>query len=460
MLKIAFKNLGCKVNNYELLNIKKQFLYNDEYDFTEIDFNSNDSYDICIINSCSVTQIADKKTRQMFHKAKENNKNAVIVVIGCYIDSHINEEDDNINIKIKNNDKNKTFDIVIDYLIKNNLLSKNIIKKEKEYKFDDNQRIRANVKIEDGCNQFCSYCIIPYLRGRIKSRAKEDILNEINLLAKQNIKEIILTGIHLSSYSLDFYNLSYESNGAIDIARNNLLDLIIDISKISSIKRIRLGSLEPRIIDLSFIKKLNEIEKVCFEFHLSLQSGSDTILKLMNRHYTTKDFENAVSIIRTVNENATISTDIIVGFPSETDENFNETLEFCKKIKFYNPHIFPYSLRPNTKAYDLPNRVDEKTKKLRVDKLIIISDEISIDIRKNFINNSQYVLIESVKNVIHNNKESFLLSGFNKEYIKFNIYISKDDYSLEDLTKYIGEEILCYDLTIYDDYIVANKFTK
>lgn len=505
MKKFTIKTIGCKVNTYES-NVIKEKLLNAGFEF--IDVEDKDKYvdlDYYIVNTCSVTHIADKKSRQMLHSVKKYNKNVKVIAIGCLVDSlnikslkdgvfdytylcDSNEPNVGADYYFSNKDKNKLVDFLIS-LEKNlenenvgvnekNQLSKNqqekiIIKYNCDTKnthdenFTDQNvtkkfRIRSFIKIQDGCDEYCTYCLIPYLRGHIRSRDENEIIEEIKEHIKNGVKEVVLTGIHISSYGLDKVKvagdtkISYESTGAIEISRNMLLSLIVKIAnlkvevdgKLLELERIRLGSLEPRIIDEKFIKILagvqgfneflsNEMQysnsyehydmekvanKFCPSFALSLQSGSDKTLKRMNRHYTTADFENACNIIRKYMRISTITTDVIVGFPGETDNDYEESLAFVMKIRFYNPNIFPYSVRIGTVAANYPEQINQQTKHERTIKMIkeceIISKEIEKEIddlkEKKYGKNYDDVLVEEIIE-----KDSIKYEvGYTKEYIK------------------------------------------
>ena len=374
-----------------------------------------------------MTSIADKKSRQMINQAKRINPNVKVVAIGCLIDSmkiknSLSEENTEVisaDILIDNKNKQDVAKILIDKY----LSDKGEVENNKKKTTAKNAQVRAFIKIQDGCNQFCSYCIIPYLRGRIKSKEKKIVLSEIKECAASGVKEIVLTGIHLSSYGIDFENKNYEETGAIKIAQKHLLDLLKDISKISEIERIRLGSLEPRIIDNDFFDYILEDEllknKFCFSFCLSLQSGSDKILKLMNRHYTTKDYELSCKIIREKVPYATITTDVIVGFPGETLDDFNESLEFVKRMRFYNPNIFPYSRRKGTMADKFDNQLtkDEKHKRCKI--MINECEKITKEIEAEYNKENHDILIEEI---IEENGIKYGI-GYTKEYIKKKIEI-------------------------------------
>ena len=426
-MKFTVKTIGCKVNTYESNKIKQELIDNG-FEFIEVaDKEKYNSLDFYIVNTCSVTSIADKKSRQMINQAKRINPNVKVVAIGCLIDSmkiknSLSEENTEVisaDILIDNKNKQDVAKILIDKY----LSDKGEVENNKKKTTAKNTQVRAFIKIQDGCNQFCSYCIIPYLRGRIKSKEKEIVLSEIKEYAASGVKEIVLTGIHLSSYGIDFENKNYEETGAIKIAQKHLLDLLKDISKISEIERIRLGSLEPRIIDNDFFDYILEDEllknKFCFNFCLSLQSGSDKILKLMNRHYTTNDFELSCKIIRERVPYATITTDVIVGFPGETLDDFNESLEFVKRMRFYNPNIFPYSRRKGTMADKFDNQLtkDEKHKRCKI--MINECEKITKEIESEYNKENHDILIEEI---IEENGIKYGI-GYTKEYIKKKIEI-------------------------------------
>lgn len=410
----TIKTIGCKVNTYESNKIKAALI---DAGLIFVDVNKKTEYknlDYYIINTCSVTSIADKKSRQMIHQAKTLNSKLKVIATGCYVDAHVNDIDKEIDKYFVNADKQK----LIDYIISE---CKN---EHKNSKVEKEVRVREFIKIQDGCNQYCTYCIIPFLRGNIKSRDDCDIINEIKEKVKNGTKEIVLTGIHLSSFGVDRDDKGYESDGAIDIGRKSLLNIIKSIADIEGVERIRLGSLEPRIIDEIFIRELTNgilYKKFCANFCLSLQSGCDRILKLMNRHYTTKDFENACSIIRKYMKDATITTDIIVGFPGETIDDFNESLSFVKKMRFYNPNIFPYSRRPGTKANDFTNQLTKEEKHVRAVKMINECEKITKEIEENYDINSHDILIEEVEEI----DGIKYAVGYTKEYIKRKLIIGK-----------------------------------
>ncbi len=347
--------------------------------------------DICIINTCSVTNISDRKSRQTIRKVKEKNKNAIIIATGCY--AQVAKEDiskmQEVDIVIGNNEKK---DIVT-------YAQKFISEKNKKVEVEDTfapkkfadfgtitytEKTRAAIKVQDGCDRFCSYCIIPYARGRVRSRKPESIIDEIRAVAKKGIKEVVITGIHIASYGKDF---SKEDE-------YRLIDLLEEINKIEGIERIRLGSIEPPLITDEFIERLSKLEKICHHFHLSLQSGCDETLQRMNRRYTTQEFKEVIKKLRNTYKDVILTTDIIVGFPGETNEEFTKTFEFLKEIKFYKMHIFPYSIRKGTKAADMPNQIDVLEKEKRSKILIELSNKNELDYNKAYIGKNVEVLIE------------------------------------------------------------------
>lgn len=375
---VAFCTLGCKVNQYETNAMIEQFIKKD-YIIKEF----NEKADIYIINTCTVTNMADRKSRQMLRRAKELNPNSIIVACGCYaqVAKEELEEIPEIDLIYGTNEKNK----IVDYIDEFEPLetfnngssvpfgSKTEIKETKvtdvmyQKEFldfgitDYTEKTRAVIKVQDGCDRFCSYCIIPYARGHVRSRKIQNVVEEIKTIAQKGIKEVVITGIHLASYGKDFKPNAH------------LIDLLEEINKIDGIERIRLGSLEPTLITEEFLERLIKLEKICDHFHLSLQSGCDETLKRMNRRYTTKEFEEGVKLLRKYYENVALTTDIIVGFPGETDEEFNKTYEFLKKINFYQMHIFKYSPRKGTKAAVMPNQINGNIKEQRSAKLIELS---------------------------------------------------------------------------------------
>ena len=382
--KVAFLTLGCKVNQYETNAMAEKFV-SAGYEIIENSYEA----DICVINTCSVTNMSDRKSRQIIRRVKEKNKNVILVVTGCY--AQVSKEEisqmPEADIVLGNNEKK---DIVthIKEFIEEKSLKVQVQDAFKPKEFADfgtityTEKTRASIKVQDGCDRFCSYCIIPYARGRVRSRNTESVINEIKAVAKKGIQEVVITGIHIASYGKDFKN------------EYKLIDLLEEINKIEGIRRIRLGSIEPILITDEFISRLVKLEKVCHHFHLSLQSGCDETLKRMNRRYTTEEFMQVVERIRNSYEDAILTTDIIVGFPGETQEEFNCTYEFLKEIKFYKMHVFPYSIRKGTKAAEMPKQIDGTEKERRSKILIELSNKNQLEYNKKYIGQTVEVLIE------------------------------------------------------------------
>ena len=408
--KVAFVTLGCKVNQYESNAMAQKFIDNN-YEICDIE----DNPDIIIVNTCTVTNIADRKSRQLLRKAKETNPNAVVVACGCYVQVAKDKVDsiEEIDISIGNSEKKDIVQIVENYINQNEMINE-IIDVNKEKDFSEmglvtfTEKTRATIKIQDGCNNFCTYCLIPYARGRVRSRNKENIIKEVEEIAKKGIQEIVITGIHIASYGLDFsYNY-------------RMIDLLEDLNKIEGIKRIRLGSLEPSLITDEFTKRLSKLDKICNHFHLSLQSGCDETLKRMNRKYTTFEFKEVAKRLRNYFEDVNLTTDIIVGFPGETEEEFKKTYKFLKEIKFYKMHIFKYSPREGTPASKMPNQVDGNIKEERSQKLIELSDKNQEEYNKFYFSKSQEVLFEEQKDGVW--------TGYTSNYVKVSY---KSDKNLE-----------------------------
>ncbi len=410
--KAAFHTLGCKVNTYET-DAMEQMMRDGGYDIVPFEKGA----DVYIINTCSVTNMADHKSRQMLRRARKMNPDAVVVAVGCYVQADPQKavEDTGADLVIGNNRKKDLLQILHDFMEGRGHNAVINIGDEREYEELELGTImdhtRAYIKVQDGCNQFCSYCIIPYTRGRIRSRKPEDVVQEIKRLAKEGIKEVVLTGIHLSSYGKDWG----EENG--------LLHLIEKIHDNDGIERIRLGSLEPRIITDEFTERLGKLDKICPHFHLSLQSGCDTVLKRMNRHYTTGEYLKGCERLRTVFKNPAITTDVIVGFPGETEEEFEQTKEFLKKVRFYEMHIFKYSPRKGTRAAVMPEQIPESVKTERSNCLLQMEKELSEEYRKLFIGKEMKILLESI---LHTEQGDYML-GHSREYVKAAYPIKKGD---------------------------------
>jgi threonylcarbamoyladenosine tRNA methylthiotransferase MtaB len=373
--------------------------------------------DIYIVNTCTVTNIADRKSRQMLHRAKKTNPEGIVVAVGCYVqsDREAVEADSAVDLIVGNNRKKDLVQILESYLdgVEGNAIDtdngiENVIDINHTTEYEElritstDEHTRAYIKIQDGCNQFCTYCMIPYARGRVRSRSKEAILEEIKGLCENGYKEFVLTGIHISSYGIDFKQ------------ENALLQLINEIDRIDGVERIRLGSLEPRIITEEFAKGISSLEHICPHFHLSLQSGCETVLKRMNRHYTPEEYLKGVEILRSVFNHPAITTDIIVGFPGETDGEFMETYDFAQRVGFYEMHIFKYSKRKGTKAAVMPDQINEGIKAKRSTMLLEMEARDSRNFREYYVGSKQEVLIEEVKKI--NNKDYYI--GHTREYVK------------------------------------------
>lgn len=404
MRKAALHNLGCKVNAYET-EAMQQLLEEAGYEIVPF----QEKADVYVINTCSVTNIADRKSRQMLHRAKKMNPDAVVVAAGCYVQAAGEElkKDAAIDVIIGNNRKKDLVPLLDEYFAGKHVEEDSLIDigKTREYEALHINKIadhtRAFIKIQDGCNQFCSYCIIPYTRGRVRSRKPEEIMEEIKGLVDKGYREVVLTGIHLSSYGLDLDGIT-------------LLDLMVKIDKIQGLERLRLGSLEPRIVTEEFTRTLAGLRTICPHFHLSLQSGCDTTLKRMNRRYTTEEYEKGCQILRKYFDRPAITTDVIVGFPQETEEEFAQTIEFLKRIHFYEMHVFKYSRRAGTRAADMPGQLTENQKGQRSDVLLKLDQEMSLEYRKSFLGEEKEVLMEE-KIVIDGTE---YLVGHTREYVK------------------------------------------
>ena len=389
MKSVALHNLGCKVNSYEM-DVMQQRLQDCGYKIVPFD----GAADIYIINTCTVTNIADRKSRQMIHRARRCNPDAVVVAVGCYVQTAAGEalEDGTVDIAVGNNRKKDIVPIIEEYLKTREQprVEKIDINNTREYEEMQLTRTaehtRAYIKIQDGCNQFCSYCIIPYARGRVRSRAEEDILQEVRGIVAAGYREIVLTGIHISSYGLD--------RGGPE-----LLQLIRKLHEIDGLKRIRLGSLEPRIVTEQFARQLSALPGLCPHFHLSLQSGSDAVLGRMNRHYTAGEYFQTTEILRNCFRDPAITTDVIVGFPGETEEEFRETEAFVRKVNFYEMHIFKYSRRQGTRAAMMEGQLTEAEKGRRSAVLAQAEEEMSRSYRAGWLNRETGVLLEEKKQV-------------------------------------------------------------
>lgn len=427
---VSFTTLGCKVNQFET-EAMTELLEKEGFEVLP----SGENSDIYIINTCAVTKESERKSRQFINKAKRINPNAMVVAVGCSVQLNgdkLNKETD-VDIIIGTKHKGNIGKLLKEKL---NDLEYKAYDIEKFYGREDfeelkistvHDKTRANIKIQDGCSQYCSYCIIPYVRGPIRSRNHNDIVDEIKKVAANGYKEIVLNGIHISSYGKDIQE--YDA----------LIKLIEDINKIEGIERIRLGSLEPKLITEDFIERYSKLDKVCDHFHLSLQSGSDSVLRRMNRKYTTTEYKNNVEIIRKFMPYAGITTDIIVGFPGETEEEFNETLNFVKTIQFSRIHVFKYSVREGTKAAEMSNQIDDSIKSIRSKILIDLANSISHDFMEQFIGKDMSILVET------ENKEN-IFEGYTRNYLKV---LLKSDINIK------NEIVNAHIINVRNDYLIG-----
>ena len=403
MKKVALHNLGCKVNAYET-EAMQEILEQNGYEIVPFE----EKADAYIVNTCSVTNMADKKSRQMLHRAKKMNPEAVVIAAGCYVQSAGEEllKDTSVDILIGNNEKVNLPSILENWEKEHNPLHVHDLTREHTYEeltlSHTAGHTRAFMKIQDGCNQFCTYCIIPYTRGRVRSRRLSDIVAEAGRLAENGYQEVVLTGIHLDSYGTDLEE------------HENLLTVIQEIAKIDGIKRIRLGSLEPRIMTEKFVAGLAAEEKLCPHFHLSLQSGCDATLKRMNRRYSAEEFRQCCERLRRHFDDPALTTDVIVGFPGETEEEFTATVEFLKDICFYETHVFKYSRRKGTKADRMPDQIPEQIKNERSDVLLALTEKNSGEYRKKLLGRTVKVLLEEESTI----SGTTYLTGHTREYVK------------------------------------------
>ncbi|MGL5259611.1 MAG: tRNA (N(6)-L-threonylcarbamoyladenosine(37)-C(2))-methylthiotransferase MtaB [Lachnospiraceae bacterium] len=453
MYNVSLHNLGCKVNAYEI-EVMQQNLQENGYKIVPF----APGADIYIINTCTVTNIADRKSRQMLHKAKKMNPESIVVAVGCYVQTGKEEIelDDCIDLAIGNNRKKDLVAIIEEYLSSENrkdkMLSnstildindKEVIEYEEMTLKQSGEHTRAHVKIQDGCNQFCSYCIIPFARGRVRSRKSEDIIREVKGLVASGYKEIIITGIHISSYGIDFVSQNSEDYLTCEkdekfLAHKNkyLINVIKNIHDIEGLERIRIGSLEPRIITREFIEELHSLEKLCPHFHLSLQSGCDDTLKRMNRHYTIKEYKEKIQLIREIYKKPAITTDIIVGFPGETQEEFLTSYENIKEISFAETHVFKYSKREGTKAAQMKEQVNDTEKTLRSKALIELNEVKSLEYKESFVGQTVIALIEEEKEILG---EKYKV-GYTDAYLK--IATKNEEISINKMYKGIVKSIL------------------
>ena len=412
MKTVAFITLGCKVNQYETNAMTQQFI---EKGYEVVDHTKE--ADIYIVNTCTVTNMSDRKSRQMLRRVKELNKKAIVVACGCYaqVAKEELEKIEEINLVLGNNEKKEIVEHIEKYIKSKNTEKQTIpevqtedVMNQKEFvEFGDitfTEKTRAVIKIQDGCDRFCSYCIIPYARGRVRSRKPEHILSEIQKIAKEGIKEVVITGIHIASYGKDFKQ------------EYRLIDLLEEMNGIEGIERIRLGSIEPLLITEEFVSRLEKLSKICHQFHLSLQSGCDETLKRMNRRYTTEEFKDITKLLRKTFEDAILTTDIIVGFPGESEEEFEKTYAFLEEIKFYKMHVFKYSPRKGTKAAVMPNQIDGNKKEERSKRLIELSNKNEKTYNQQYIGKEVEVLFEEEKDgVWQGHTKNYILAHYKTE---------------------------------------------
>ncbi len=384
---MLFTHFGCKVNQYETNAMIQKF---EEAKYQVVDF--NEEADVYIINTCTVTNMSDRKSRQILRRAKEINPNSIVVAVGCYVQvaKQDIEKIPEIDFALGTNEKTNIVEYVENYINENKKINLDDVMHSKEYKefgkITYTEKTRAVIKVQDGCDRFCSYCIIPYARGRVRSRKSKEIIDEITSIAKKGIKEVVITGIHIASYGKDFEN-NYK-----------LIDLLEEINEIEGIERIRLGSIEPLLITEEFLDRLKKLEKICPQFHLSLQSACNNTLERMNRRYKIEEFKNITNMIRNTYKDSILTTDIIVGFPGETEEEFNITLENLKEINFYKMHVFKYSPRKGTKAAIMENQISGEIKEKRSKILLELSNNNEIKYQKEYIGKTEKVLFEEEKN--------------------------------------------------------------
>lgn len=473
MKSVALHNLGCKVNAYEI-EVMQQKLQESGYKIVSFDSKA----DVYIINTCTVTNIADRKSRQMLHRAKHQNPDAVVVAVGCYVqtDEKQVEKDPCIDLAIGNNRKKDVVEILEAFWLerengKNDGYGCEIIDINHTDEYEEmelkqtGEHTRAYIKIQDGCNQFCSYCIIPYARGRVRSRKPEDVLAEIRGLAQSGYKEVVITGIHLSSYGMDFIKKE-EKDGSLDggdylgggrdlrgiaYERAYLISLIEQIAKVEGIERIRLGSLEPRIITEEFAGRLAAIPKICPHFHLSLQSGCDETLKRMNRHYSTGEYYEKVEILRSAFAHPAITTDVIVGFPQETEEEFAETKTFLEKVRFFEMHIFKYSRRRGTAADRMAGQLTDAQKQERSAQLLEMEKMHSAQYREFYIGKNMEILVEEKKEI----GGRFYWIGHTKTYVK-GAFLAAEDERIQEQNRLCTGRAISF---LTDDILLMDRIS-
>ncbi len=452
MKSVAFHNLGCKVNSYEL-DVMQQELIEKGYEIVPF----SQKADIYIINTCTVTNIADRKSRQMLHKARQMNPEAVVVAVGCYVQTDTEGVllDESVDLCVGNNRKKDLAKILEEYLSRREEGDDTPIRPENKTLDDTTiidinhtdeyeemtlkqtaEHTRAYIKIQDGCNQFCTYCAIPLARGRVRSRKKEDVLAEIKGIVAAGYKEVVLTGIHISSYGIDFGGKGYYDGESL------LIDLVEEICQVDGLERVRLGSLEPRVVTEETAKRLAALPKLCPHFHLSLQSGCDETLQRMNRRYSAAEFLESVKALRSVFKHPGITTDVIVGFPGETEEEFRKTCAFLEQVEFFEMHIFKYSKRAKTKAAQMPNQVPEPVKTQRSNVLLEMEARHSKAFRADYLGQAVEVLFEECKKIDHT--EYWI--GHTKDYVKVAVAASAENlancFKTVTVREFLTEEIV------------------
>lgn len=439
--RVALHNLGCKVNAYEI-EAMQQLLEEAGYEIVPFEPGA----DIYVINTCTVTNIADRKSRQMLHKAKKMNPEAIVVATGCYVQTGGDnlEKDEAIDLVLGNNQKINIVEALAEYAENKPGHGSHVIKINQTKEYEDlsidhtAEHVRAYIKVQDGCNQFCTYCIIPYARGRVRSRNIESVLKEVHSLAEKGYKEVVLTGIHLSSYGVDFPEEKKET----------LLSLIRAVHEIEGIQRIRLGSLEPGIVTREFAEGIAALPKVCPHFHLSLQSGCDETLERMNRRYRSGEYRERCELLREVYENPALTTDVIVGFPQESEEEFQKSYDFVDGIHFYETHIFKYSRRQGTKAAAMDGQLTEAEKARRSEKMIEMHHRHASDYEKSMIGKELEVLIEEE----YTNDGRTWYLGHSREYIKTAVPKS-ENYGVNDIIRVKAERFL-------EEHIMTGEVVK
>lgn len=421
MKTIALHNLGCKVNSYEF-DVMQQKLVESGYVVVPFD----EKADIYLINTCSVTNIADRKSRQMLHRAKKMNPEAIVVAVGCYVQTgeETLKEDPFVDLAVGNNRKKDIVEILAYYIAKRDqsgagdyyaedIIDINHTDEYEEMRLNQTaEHTRAYIKVQDGCNQFCSYCIIPYARGRVRSRKQEDVIAEVRGLVEAGYQEIVVTGIHLSSYGVDFEPAGLNVGDYMANA-SRLPELLLALDAVEGVRRIRLGSLEPRIVTPKLMEKLRSMKTLCPHFHLSLQSGCDATLKRMNRHYTTEEYARCVALLRDTFPNCAVTTDVIVGFPGETEEEFRTTAAYLEELKLYEMHVFKYSKRKGTVAATMPNQLTDAVKGQRSDVLLDMTERQSAEFRKQFEGCVVEALLEEEKEF----DGRTYITGYTREYV-------------------------------------------